>query len=80
MRNFGGCFVFVLQDGWVPAIYKWSYSPYKWPYNWVTGLTLLKGVISLHLQLGGGPPCRNCWSGYLQPEVVKKLNSFVGYP
>jgi len=30
--------------------YKWSYSPYKWPYKWVTGvITPTNGVIILLL-------------------------------
>ena len=28
------------QDGtrWSPASYKWSNTPYKWPYKWLTVL------------------------------------------
>ena len=27
---------------------RWSYNPYKWPYNWVTGvITPISGVITL---------------------------------
>ena len=22
---------------WAPTSYTWSYNPFKWPYNWVTG-------------------------------------------
>ena len=36
---------------WAPISYKLSYSPYKWPYKWVTGvITPINGVTT-----GRGP-------------------------
>ena len=40
-------FVFTcVPTRWAPTRYKWSYNPYKWPSEWVTGvITPLRGVM-----------------------------------
>ena len=47
------CFFALLQG--VPfTSSKWSYNPYKWPYNWVTGVIIpISGVMDPYSQLVG---------------------------
>ena len=42
LRNIGGAWTWTTR--WAPTSYRLSYSPYKWPYKWVTG------VVTLHLE------------------------------
>ena len=52
------------EQGVPPTSYNWSYSPYPWPYTWVTRvITLLMGVITplttgsgAHLEGGTSAP------------------------
>ena len=45
----------ICHTRWAPASYKRSYNPYKWPYNFVTGvITLVIGVIT-QVTSGRGP-------------------------
>ena len=35
----------MVASRWAPTRCKWGYSPYKWPYSWVTGvITRMNGV------------------------------------
>ena len=40
-----------------PTSCKWSYNPYKWPYKWVTGVTILLLGVTTPFITGTGPPC-----------------------
>ena len=33
-----GTVVVLVVERWAPTNSKWSYTPYKWPYHWVTGV------------------------------------------
>ena len=57
-QSFGVC------TRWPPTSYKWSYKPYKWPYNWVTEVkTSTTGVLTLVI-IGRGPSCMVLWNDW----------------
>ena len=60
---------------WAPTSYKWSYSPYKWPCKWVTGvITPIGGVITQFIT-GRGP---TLWKGSM--AINSHLSWFIMAP
>ena len=38
LEDYGQSIVGAFTTMWAPTSDKWSYNPYKWTYNWVTGV------------------------------------------